>query len=120
MLHLPPNSGGGRGAFSDASPQAREEHAMIAVTLPEDMERRLSNLALKTGRTSTFYIREALQAHLEHLEEVYLTEQEAVGIRAGRPKKPWRSLLDKPTADEDFLKERPPVIDESRFLAGFE
>ena len=93
---------------------------MIAVRLPEDIERRLSNLALKTGRTKTFYVREAIQAHLGHLEDVYLAEQEAVDFRAGRPKKPWRSLLGKPTADEDFLKERPPVIDESRFLAGFE
>ncbi|MDR0275673.1 MAG: type II toxin-antitoxin system VapB family antitoxin [Burkholderiaceae bacterium] len=32
----------------------------------------------------------------------------------------WRSLLDEPKADADFLTERPAVIDETRFLKGFE
>ncbi len=38
-----------------------------------------------------------------------------------RPVRPsWRSLLCEPKADPDFLKERPAVIDESRFLKDFE
>lgn len=57
---------------------------MIAVRLPEDIERRLSDLARKTGRTKTFYVREAVQAHLEDLEDLYLAEQEVKNIRAGR------------------------------------
>ena len=93
---------------------------MIAVRLPEDIERRLSDLALKTGRTKTFYVREAIQAHLGHLEDVYLAESETGVAARQRPTRPWRDLLNDPVADEDFLKERPPVIDESRFLAGFE
>jgi antitoxin VapB len=31
----------------------------------------------------------------------------------------WRSLIDGPKAPEDFLKERTPVIDESRFIKDF-
>lgn len=57
---------------------------MIAVRLPEDIERRLSDLARKTGRTKTFYVREAVQAHLEDLEDLYLAEQEVKNLRAGR------------------------------------
>ena len=57
---------------------------MIAVRLPEDIERRLSDLARKTGRTKTFYVREAVQVHLEDLEDLYLAEQEVKNLRAGR------------------------------------
>lgn len=38
-----------------------------------------------------------------------------------RPLRPsWRSLLDQPKADADFLAERPALIDEDRFLRGLE
>ncbi len=38
-----------------------------------------------------------------------------------RPVRPtWRSLLDEPKADADFLKDREPVIDESFFIKDFE
>ena len=42
---------------------------MIAVRLPEDIEARLTELAAKTGRTKTFYVREAILNHLEDLED---------------------------------------------------
>ena len=92
---------------------------MLAIRLPEDIERRLSNLALRTGRTKTFYVKEALQAHLDRLEDMYLAELEAVTAKK-RNTRPWRELLNDPKAPEDFLKERPPVFDETRFLQGFE
>lgn len=38
-----------------------------------------------------------------------------------RPVRPtWTSLRDVPLADEDFLSERPDVVEEDRFLADFE
>jgi len=45
---------------------------MLAVRLDEGTERRLSELAERTGRTKSYYVREALQQHLEDLEDYYL------------------------------------------------
>ncbi len=57
---------------------------MLAIRLPEDIERRLAKLAEKTGRTKTFYAREAIVSHLEELEDTYLAAS-----RAQRAKKRW-------------------------------
>ena len=48
---------------------------MLAIRLPEDIERRLTILANKTGRTKTFYAREAILEHLDELEDRYLAIQ---------------------------------------------
>ncbi len=48
---------------------------MLAVRLDKDIEARLEALAARTGRTKTFYAREAIEAHLEELEAFYLAEE---------------------------------------------
>lgn len=48
---------------------------MLALRLPEDIEKRLDDLARKTGRTKSFYAREAILEHLDDLEDLYLAEQ---------------------------------------------
>ena len=45
---------------------------MLALRLPDDIERRLEELARKTGRTKSFYAREAILRHIEDLEDGYL------------------------------------------------
>ncbi len=45
---------------------------MLAIRLKPDLEKRLASLAEKTGRTKTFYAREAIEQHLEDLEDYYL------------------------------------------------
>lgn len=45
---------------------------MLAIKLPEEIENRLAELAAKTGRTKTYYVREAILEHLDELEEKYL------------------------------------------------
>ncbi len=45
---------------------------MLVIRLPEESENRLAELARKTGRTKTFYAIEAIEKHLEDLEDVYL------------------------------------------------
>jgi RHH-type rel operon transcriptional repressor/antitoxin RelB len=45
---------------------------MLAIRLEPEIENRLSTLAQKTGRTKTFYAREAILEHLEDLEDYYL------------------------------------------------
>ena len=57
---------------------------MLAIRLPAEIEQRLDALAKATGRTKTFYAREAILEHLEDLEDLYLAEQELTDIRAGR------------------------------------
>jgi RHH-type rel operon transcriptional repressor/antitoxin RelB len=46
--------------------------SMIAIRLPADIHERLAALAKRTGRTKTFYAREAILAHLEDLEDTYI------------------------------------------------
>lgn len=57
---------------------------MLAIRLPHDVEARLDALAKATGRTKTFYVREAILEHLDDLEDLYLAEQRLIEIRAGR------------------------------------
>ncbi len=45
---------------------------MLAIRLPEDIEKRLDALARKTHRTKTYYAREAILEHLDDLEDYYL------------------------------------------------
>ncbi|HZP19248.1 MAG TPA: TraY domain-containing protein [Bauldia sp.] len=48
---------------------------MLALRLPVDIEKRLAELARKTGRTKSFYAREAILRHLEDLEDFHLAEK---------------------------------------------
>jgi len=57
---------------------------MLAIQLPEDLEKRLENLSKLTGRTKTFYVRQAIEQHLDNLEDIYLAEQRLTDIHAGR------------------------------------
>lgn len=57
---------------------------MLAIRLPEDLEKRLDALAKLTGRTKSFYARQAIEQHLDDLEGIYLAEQRLTDIRAGR------------------------------------
>ena len=57
---------------------------MLAVRLPVDIEKRLEALAKATGRTKTFYVREAILEYIDDLEDVFLAEKRLEDIRAGR------------------------------------
>ncbi len=57
---------------------------MLAIRLPESIEKRLDRLAKRTGRTKTFYAREAILAHLEELEDLYQAERSLGRIRSGK------------------------------------
>jgi len=48
---------------------------MIAIRLPPEIEQRLESLARRTGRTKSFYAREAILEHLEDLEDAYLAQE---------------------------------------------
>lgn len=57
---------------------------MLAIRLPPDIEQRLDALAKATGRSKSFYVRQALLEHLDDLEDLYLAEQRLIALRAGQ------------------------------------
>ncbi|MEY0026885.1 CopG family transcriptional regulator [Providencia rettgeri] len=56
---------------------------MLAIRSSEDIETRQESLAKQTGRTKTFYAREAILTHLEDLEDYYLSAETVTKIRRG-------------------------------------
>lgn len=48
---------------------------MLAIRLPDDIEKRLEKLAKKTGRTKSYYVRQAILEYLEDMEDYYLAEE---------------------------------------------
>jgi RHH-type rel operon transcriptional repressor/antitoxin RelB len=44
---------------------------MLAVRIPESIESRLEKLARLTGRPKSFYVRQALETHLDEIEDTY-------------------------------------------------
>jgi RHH-type rel operon transcriptional repressor/antitoxin RelB len=48
---------------------------MLAIRLPEDIEKRLTNFAKATGRTKTYYATQAILEKIEDLEDYYLAEK---------------------------------------------
>jgi RHH-type rel operon transcriptional repressor/antitoxin RelB len=57
---------------------------MLAIRLPDTVEKRLDRLAKRTGRTKTYYAREAILQHLDELEDIYLAEKRLEAVRSGR------------------------------------
>ena len=48
---------------------------MLAIRLPQDIEKRLAVLAEQTGRTKTYYAREAILQYLDDMEDQYIALQ---------------------------------------------
>jgi RHH-type rel operon transcriptional repressor/antitoxin RelB len=44
---------------------------MLAARIPNALESRLDKLAKLTGRPKSFYVRQALTAHLDEIEDTY-------------------------------------------------
>jgi len=57
---------------------------MLAIRLPQSIEKRLEKLAQRSGRTKTYYAREAILRHVEDLEDAYEAERILQRVRAGR------------------------------------
>lgn len=70
---------------------------MLAVRIPDEMETRLEELARLTGRPKSFYVREALAAHLDDIEDTYTAL-----YRLEHPAKRW--TLDDLEQERDLQK----------------
>ena len=57
---------------------------IVGVRVPDEVDERLENLARMTGRSKSYYIREALIEHLTDLEAVYLADHIREQIRKER------------------------------------
>ena len=57
---------------------------MLALRLPPEIDARLAELAKRTGRSKSFYAREAILAHLDELEDLYLAESRLADLRDER------------------------------------
>ena len=47
-------------------------NSMIAIRLPAEIDERLTALAKRTGRTKTYYAREAILRLMDELEDTYI------------------------------------------------
>ena len=56
---------------------------IIGIRIPKSIGQRLDSLAKRTGRTKTFYIREAILEHLDDLEDIYSAEKVLEMVRSG-------------------------------------
>ena len=59
---------------------------MLDLRLPEDIERRLEALAKRSGRSKSFYAREAILEHLDDLEAAYLSDEILKRVETGQEK----------------------------------
>lgn len=59
---------------------------MLAIKLDNEIEQRLQSLAERTHRTKTFYVREAILAYLEDLEDIYSAEVALNNLSSGKSK----------------------------------
>ena len=65
---------------------------MLALRLPPEIEKRLDDLAKLTGRTKSFYARQAILEYIDDLEDLYLAEQR---VREGGPTIPLEEVIRK-------------------------
>lgn len=54
---------------------------VLSVRLPEDLKQRLDALSTSTGRTAAYYVREAVEQHLQQLEYSYTLRAEVEASR---------------------------------------
>ena len=66
---------------------------MLSIRLAPEIERRLSELAKRTGRTKTYYARELIEVNSEDLEDRYLAEAQLEKRRPSLTSKQARKSL---------------------------
>jgi RHH-type rel operon transcriptional repressor/antitoxin RelB len=62
---------------------------MLALRLPPDIEQRLEALAKRTGRSKSYYAREAILRQIEDIEDYYLARRR---LQRGGPRVTLESL----------------------------
>lgn len=70
---------------------------MLAIRLPKSIEKRLADMAKLTGRTKTYYARQAIVEQMDDLEDLYLAESRLENAEHG---------LSETIPLDEFLRER--------------
>ena len=55
----------------------------LSIRLDDDLAARLERLARLTGRSKSFYVKQAIENHLEDLEDLYAAQQVAKRVAEG-------------------------------------
>jgi RHH-type rel operon transcriptional repressor/antitoxin RelB len=55
-----------------------------SIRLAPELSQRLDQLALKTGRTKAFYLREIIEGGITEIEEYYLAAETLARVRKGQ------------------------------------
>jgi RHH-type rel operon transcriptional repressor/antitoxin RelB len=55
----------------------------VSLRIPPSVSERLNDLVKKTGRSKTYFIREALLEHLDELEDIYAAEAIMAQVKSG-------------------------------------
>jgi len=56
----------------------------LSIRLDDDLAARLERLARLTGRSKSFYVKQAIENHIEDLEDLYLAQRIAKRVAEGR------------------------------------
>lgn len=56
--------------------------SILTIRLPEDICNRLLELADATGRSKSYYVREALIEYLEDIEDIYAADERCEELKA--------------------------------------
>lgn len=56
---------------------------MLTIRLPIDLEKRLTDLSVRIGKTKTAIVREAILEHIDDLEDLYLAEMIHLRVKSG-------------------------------------
>ena len=56
----------------------------LSIRLDDDLAARLERLARLTGRSKSFYVKQAIEHHIEELEDLYLAQRIAKRVAEGR------------------------------------
>ena len=56
----------------------------VSLRLPDEVSQRLQRLSKRTGRSQTFYMIEAIQEHLDDIEDVYIAEKRLIELQKGK------------------------------------
>jgi RHH-type rel operon transcriptional repressor/antitoxin RelB len=80
----------------------------VTVRLSPDEEARLETLSRRTGRTKSFYVRHAIRAYLEDLEDAYAADEAVKKFeQGGRQSRPITAVMaDLGLTDSDIAEGR--------------
>lgn len=56
----------------------------LSIRIDDQLDARLARLARLTGRSKSFYVKQAIEEHIEDLEDLYLAQRVTDRVAAGR------------------------------------